>query len=663
LLPSFVALLAPYPGRLEFAARIGLTCALTVLVVEIYQTPDPALTAYLVFFAIKPDRTTSVVISIVLIVLMTLIIGGTLLIAMAVVDYPFWRVTAMSTLSFCLLFAAAGSKLKPVAAIIALIAGYALDLLGSIQIGEIATRALLYAWLFVGIPAGLTIAVNLVLGPEPRRLVEKELARRLRLAAAMLLQPDARTRGAFSSCLREGPGEVPEWLKAAGMDKTSPSRDIAALKQASQSTAAIVSMIDVVSADPDRLLPDPYRERLVRILDDMAAILERGGYPIDIVFDTTPEPANPSPLSVAIIAELQGVLGSFAAVPPPDPSPASKPKEAGGFFLPDAFSNPEYVQYAIKTTAAAMFCYFVYLMLDWPGIHTCLITCYIVSLGTTAETLEKLTLRILGCLIGAGTGIAAIVFLMPHVTSIGALMAIVFLVALVSGWIAAGGPRISYIGFQVAFAFFLCVVQGASPAFDMTVARDRVIGIIFGNLVVALIFTQIWPVSVAQRIDPAIETLLRRLAGMAAAGSREKRRELAAETQEAFAPVEQDLNLALYEPSSIRPDRAWMVRRRQIADAVASLQGPLLVFDDQDSSESGDIRRRLDRVAEEFGVRTGLESAVAGSTTLTSPAREPQPAAASEIRALVEPPLATLERAVAGPLVDEQEEKASYALA
>jgi len=100
--------------------------------------------------------------------------------------------------------------------------------------------------------------------------------------------------------------------------------------------------------------------------------------------------------------------------------------------LPDAFTNPEHVRYALKTTSAAMFCYVLYSLLDWPGIHTCLITCYIVSLGTTAETVEKLTLRILGCLVGAAAGIAAIVYLIPHVTSIGALMIVVFLGALVS---------------------------------------------------------------------------------------------------------------------------------------------------------------------------------------------------------------------------------------
>ena len=67
--------------------------------------------------------------------------------------------------------------------------------------------------------------------------------------------------------------------------------------------------------------------------------------------------------------------------------------------LPDAFSNPDHVYHALKTTGAAMFCYILYSLLNWPTIHTCLITCYIVALGTAAETVEKLSLRILGCLL------------------------------------------------------------------------------------------------------------------------------------------------------------------------------------------------------------------------------------------------------------------------
>ena len=70
------ALLAPFPGRLEFSVRLGLICALTAVVVEIYQTPEPALAVYVVFFVMKPDRAASVVTSIVMTLLITLIAGS-----------------------------------------------------------------------------------------------------------------------------------------------------------------------------------------------------------------------------------------------------------------------------------------------------------------------------------------------------------------------------------------------------------------------------------------------------------------------------------------------------------------------------------------------------------------------------------------------------------
>ena len=150
------ALLAPFPGRLEFAARLALICAITTLVVEIYQTPEPALTAYVTFFVMKPDRAASVVTSIVMLLLISLIVGLVLALTMQVIEQSLWRVTAMTLVSFCLTFAASASKLKPVAGTVALITAYALDLLGSVPGGELATRGILYVWLFVGIPAGVS---------------------------------------------------------------------------------------------------------------------------------------------------------------------------------------------------------------------------------------------------------------------------------------------------------------------------------------------------------------------------------------------------------------------------------------------------------------------------------------------------------------------------
>jgi multidrug resistance protein MdtO len=608
-------LLAPFPGRLEFASRLALICALTALVTEIYQTPDPALTVYVAFFLIKPDRVTSIITSIIMLCVMTITLLIILAATITVADQPVWRVGVMAVLSFGLIFFASASKLRPIAPIVALIAAYALDLLGTVRIGEIATRALLYAWLFVAIPAGLSILVNLLIGPAPRRLATRALAHRLRLSAALLREPDQTILHEFQAALREGVGEIMTWLRLAGAEKTSPAADLAALRQAGAATMRIMLLADMAQSAPGNILaPGTYR-LVAGTLNNMAGILETGAYPVEIEL-AEQDSAPASPVASAWLAEMQANLVQFAVPPAPRPDAPSAAKPRGGFLLPDAFSNPVHVHHALKTTGAAMFCYIFYSLLDWPTIHTCLITCYIVSLGTAAETVEKLGLRIMGCMLGAAAGIAAIVFLVPDLTSIGALMITVFLATLASAWVAAGDVRIAYAGFQMAFAFFLCVIQGAGPSFDMVTARDRVIGILLGNIAVYVISTNLWPVSVVNRIGPEIITLLHKFCAMLTVGSRNVGL-AASEAQVALGELERDLDLAAYEPASIRPGRDWLDRRREAADNLGALAGVLLLSAIRDPELSHDLAARLGQIAgtEEVKPRGNETPIVPGDTS------------------------------------------------
>jgi len=592
-------LLAPSPERWEFSLRQALICALTALVALLYQTPDAALTVYVVFFLNKPDRVMSLILNLLFLVVMTVTIALVLATAMLVADAPVWRVASIATISFALLFLTSASKLRPVGTTVALIVGYGLDLLGRIQIPEIATRGFLYAWLFVGIPAGVSIVVNLAIAPSPRSLVQRALAHRLRLSALMLQDAGPEARAEFSRLLVEGPAEIPEWLKLAGLEKTSPARDIAALRQAAESTTTILLLVDLCVRDPACALPMPVRESIAHMLDEMVSVLRAGGYPVHISFDDIGAGAMLPPLSAAVLADLRAVIERFAE-PPPEPAAKPEATTSGGFFLPDAFTNPEHVHFALKTTAAAMFCYCLYMLLDWPAIHTCFLTCYIAALTTAAEAVEKLALRVLGCMIGAVAGIAAIVFVMPWLTSIGSLMAVVFAAAFLSAWVAAGTPRISYVGFQMAFAFFLCVIQGPSPAFDMTIVRDRVIGILIGDIVSFLVFTRIWPVSIAGRIDPAIRALLLRLSAMASDTATAARQRIAGQALAASAAIGQDLELVRYEPEWLRPRPGWLSQRVQAVRAVTGLTGVLLLSGDRAPALSVDFGRRLRRMADAF---------------------------------------------------------------
>jgi multidrug resistance protein MdtO len=591
-----LALLRPFAGRLEFSSRLALACALTTLVVEIYQTPDPALTAYFAFFVMKRDRMESVLVSIVLSILISVLVGILILVAMAVLDQQLWRVISITVASLGLLFLASASKLKPLAAIIALIVGYGLDLLSDAQVGELATRGYLYAWLFVTIPAVVSIVLNLLLGPSPRRLLEQALAHRLALAASLIRMGDEKVREAFQETFSEGVTELKTWLKMAGIEKSSPPADIAALSQATDSIIPILLMVDFADRTQSVNMPPPLRGQIADTLDEMAAILRAGAYPVDVAIEYGEE--DLPPVTATLLADMKEALRRFTERPLPE-LPVVKPAKTG-FFLPDAFTNPDHVYYALKTTAAAMFCYATYLLLDWPGIHTCFITCYIVSLGTTAETIEKLTLRIAGALIGAGAGLAAIVFLLPHLTSIGSLLIVVFIGSLVSSWVAAGSPRISYVGYQMVFAFFLCVIQGPSPAFDLTIARDRVIGIMVGNVVAYLIFANIWPVSVVRRIDPGLISLLRRLVDLTNATTRSRRYSLATDATGTIVAVSQDVGLAAYESSGIgRPQLRLTVRARAI-DHIRAIMGPLLLLSNEQSSATRIVAHRLDAIANEL---------------------------------------------------------------
>lgn len=560
--------LAASADRLEFSTRLALICALTTLLTAVYQTPEPALSAYVAFFMNRVERTTSVVLSIVFTLIVGMLVGLIIVVANFVVDDPMWRVISMAVISFLMLYVGSASRLQPIAATLTLIVVYGLDLLGRIQVGELAARGLLYLWLLIAIPAAVSVLVNLILGPSPRRTVARAMAERLRLCAAVLRNPQAPERQLLRMQVRTGMASVLGQIRLAGSDKTATPYDVAVWERAALSCFGLMSAVDVLATNPELDVPDPVRVKLADTTDELAAMVQKGQYPREVTV-TLPDAGHQAPLASNVVAAMREAAVHFAA---PDIGrhalPAAK-KE--GFWADDAFSNPEHAQYALKTTAAAIFCYVLYSLLDWPGIHTCFLTCYIVAQTTAAESVEKLSLRLIGCLVGAVAGMASIVFLMPSVTSVGGLMAVAFTGAWLSSYVAAGSPRISYAGFQMAFAFFLCVIQGSGPAFDLVVARDRIIGIIIGNLVAYFTFLYLWPVTVIRRVDPGLAAAFKQMAAAASMADPRERWRLASQLQGTLGQAEGDIELAQYEPAPMRSRAGWLDTRRQMLNAARSL--------------------------------------------------------------------------------------------
>jgi multidrug resistance protein MdtO len=64
------------------------------------------------------------------------------------------------------------------------------------------------------------------------------------------------------------------------------------------------------------------------------------------------------------------------------------------------------------------------------------------------------------------------------------------------------------------------VLQGYGPTISMYTARDRTIGILFGNIVISVIFTTMWPVSVANVVRTHLARALEQLATLVGLGAR-----------------------------------------------------------------------------------------------------------------------------------------------
>ena len=61
-------------------------------------------------------------------------------------------------------------------------------------------------------------------------------------------------------------------------------------------------------------------------------------------------------------------------------------------------------------------------------------------------------------------------------------------VTAVAAWILTSSPRLSYFGNQLALAFYLIQLHGPSPQTNLAIARDNIMGILLGLLMMWLVF-------------------------------------------------------------------------------------------------------------------------------------------------------------------------------
>jgi len=387
----------------------------------------------------------------------------------------------------------------------------------------------LWIWLCVTLGLTVNLGVLLLLAPgDPVTLLQREVDTRLRAVEHTLREL------AGTDELTPAPAVSLDALATTGM-----SRPLALLKSASitnararqrhETLATTITLVDrlVTDAGALRMVAPPtssasMRESLLRVADACArtrrAFAERR-WPerAEAMARAASDESASTPAPVADIERTLEQLSMISRIEAPKPSAAKEGRPR--LLLPDATTNPEYVQFAIKGAVASLICYVLFIGFDYPGIYTSVITCFVVSLSTIGSSNQKGLLRFGGAAVGGGMGLFALVYAFPNIDGVGGFWIVFALGTAVAAWINFGSPRISYGGYQTGLAFYKATLQKLGPAMSATVVRDRLIGVAFGLIVFGIVEHVLWPVRAADRMHARLADVLRSLAGLACVAS------------------------------------------------------------------------------------------------------------------------------------------------
>src|SRR3989475_4788655 len=176
------------------------------------------------------------------------------------------------------------------------------------------------------------------------------------------------------------------------------------------------------------------------------------------------------------LADMERTLEQLSVVSRIEP-PKPTTKEPGPhLLLPDATTNPEYVQFAIKGALAALICYVLFIGFDYPGIYTSVITCFVVSLSTIGSSNQKGLLRFGGAAVGGVMGLIALVYAFPNIDGLGGFWLVFAIGTAVAAWINFGSPRISYGGDQTGLALYKTKLPSLRPPGGGPRVRDPLVG-------------------------------------------------------------------------------------------------------------------------------------------------------------------------------------------
>ncbi|OQK15584.1 fusaric acid resistance protein [Methyloprofundus sedimenti] len=156
-------------------------------------------------------------------------------------------------------------------------------------------------------------------------------------------------------------------------------------------------------------------------------------------------------------------------------------------------THADSLQFGIKFSLGAILCMLIVQGLDWPDINTAIPTCLVAAQTSLGADYRLSILRLSGATLG---GVCAYFYVMVFQPQLDTIVGFAFATApfwAIAAWITAGSERIAYMGRQLGFSFALFVLHDFGAVTDLYLSRDRVIGILLGLIVMAVLDYALWP--------------------------------------------------------------------------------------------------------------------------------------------------------------------------
>jgi multidrug resistance protein MdtO len=498
------------PGRVNVMLRCVFACAIVITVSMALQVPFLALSLLAVLYVTQSNVVMTRAVGVLFMIGVTLAVGAAILVLKLTYDYPLLRILLAAALFFVSVFMMRVARIGAAFFLVGIVVIYVQSFVDLTDHAEALVRIVLWVWVAVNYAIVITLLINtLCLPAEPVQQLEEAMLGQLAVAHSALAQLERGGRGGAgpdARAVQDGTLTLQRLLRFSTMrDATYRRRQAFYLAR-----VATVSRLYAATAH----LPETTADVPAGILSALRDACERLSHAIR----TGERFTVPERLTIAaddgVPGTLQQMREAFLAFASRSAAPDSTEteQEKQRLFVPDAFSNPVYLQFALKTLLAAMVGYLFYLATDWQGIHTIMLSSLIVAQPSLGATSQRGILRIGGAALGSAIALAMAVWVVPRLDGIVGLLLMSLPVIALGAWISAGSERISYAGAQLMFTFGLALLGQFAPTTNLTEIRDRIVGVLLGVAISTVVHASIWPEAEGEALRQRVGALLRKLA-------------------------------------------------------------------------------------------------------------------------------------------------------